>query len=133
MSGELAFVEFGVEDVEKGRVFYEGLFGWKFEQGPSGQGYVISLPNVGGGIHGQDQGAAPYLFFRVDDIDAAVEKVQELGGTVDDTDVEGRRGIDCDASVGSSCARTTRGRHSVCTNRQCRCSHILRRYCPPTA
>ncbi len=89
LSGELAFVEFGVEDVEKGRVFYESLFGWRFEQGPTGQGYVISLPNVGGGIHGQDQGAAPYLFFRVDDIDAAVEKVQELGGTVDDTDVEG--------------------------------------------
>ena len=89
MSGELAFVEFGVEDVAKGRVFYEGLFGWKFEPGPTGQGYVVSLPNVGGGIHGQDQGAAPYLFFRVDDIDAAVEKVRELGGSVDDVDVEG--------------------------------------------
>ena len=89
MSGELAFVEFGVEDVEKGQVFYSGLFGWKFEPGPSGQGYVISLPNVGAGIHGADPGAAPYVFFRVDDIDAAVEKVLELGGTVDDTDVEG--------------------------------------------
>jgi hypothetical protein len=89
LSGELAFVEFGVDDVEKGQVFYSGLFGWKFEPGPSGQGYVISLPNVGAGIHGSDPGAAPYVFFRVDDIDAAVEKVLELGGTVDDTDVEG--------------------------------------------
>jgi uncharacterized protein len=89
LSGELAFVEFGVEDVDKAQVFYSGMFGWKFEPGPSGQGYVISLPNVGAGIHGSDPGAAPYLFFRVDDIDAAVEKVVELGGTVDDTDVEG--------------------------------------------
>jgi hypothetical protein len=89
LSGELAFVEFGVEDVDKGRVFYSGLFGWKFEPGPSGQGFVISLPNVGAGIHGDDKGAAPYLFFRVDDIDAAAEKVQELGGTVDDVDVDG--------------------------------------------
>ncbi len=89
MSGELAFVEFGVKDVDKAQVFYSGMFGWKFEPGPSGQGYVISLPNVGAGIHGSDPGAAPYLFFRVDDIDAAVEKVVELGGTVDDTDVEG--------------------------------------------
>ncbi len=89
LSGELAFVEFGVEDVDKAQVFYSGLFGWKFEPGPSGQGYVISLPNVGAGIHGSDPGATPYLFFRVDDIDAAVEKVLDLGGTVDDTDVEG--------------------------------------------
>jgi predicted enzyme related to lactoylglutathione lyase len=89
LSGELAFVEFGVEDVEKGRVFYSGLFGWRFEPGPSGQGFVISLPNVGAGMHGKDQGAAPYLFFRVDDIDAAVERVQELGGSVDDVDVDG--------------------------------------------
>jgi uncharacterized protein len=89
LSGELAFVEFGVEDVDKAQVFYSGLFGWKFEPGPSGQGYVISLPNVGAGIHGSDPGAAPYLFFRIDDIDAAVEKVLDLGGTVDDTDVEG--------------------------------------------
>jgi hypothetical protein len=89
MSGELAFVEIGVDDAEKGRVFYEGLFGWKFETGPSGQGYVISMPNVGGGIHGGDEGAAPYLFYRVEDIGAAVTRVQELGGSVDDVDVEG--------------------------------------------
>ncbi|MGH8870895.1 MAG: VOC family protein [Acidimicrobiia bacterium] len=88
MSGELAFVEIGVDDVERGRVFYEGLFGWKLETGPSGQGYTISMPNVGGGMHGGDKGAAPYLFFRVDDIDQAVERVKELGGTVDDVDVD---------------------------------------------
>ena len=88
MSGELAFVEIGVDDVEKGRMFYEGLFGWKFETGPSG-GYVISMPNVGGGIHGGDEGSSPYLFFRVGDIDAAVERVEELGGSIEDIDVEG--------------------------------------------
>ena len=88
MSGELAFVEIGVDDVEKGRVFYENLFGWKFETGPSG-GYVISMPNVGGGIHGGDKDSSPYLFFRVDDIDVAVTRVKELGGSVDDGDVQG--------------------------------------------
>lgn len=89
MTGELAFLEFGTDDVERGRAFYEGLFGWEFETGPSGQGYVITLPNVRAGIHGGDQGASPYVFFRVDDMEAAVGRVHELGGTVDDVDVEG--------------------------------------------
>ena len=33
--------------------------------------------------------AAPYLFFRVDDMEVAVERVRELGGTVEETNVEG--------------------------------------------
>jgi hypothetical protein len=41
MAGEAAFFELGVEDVERGRSFYEGLFGWRFEPGPSGEGYSI--------------------------------------------------------------------------------------------
>jgi uncharacterized protein len=89
MAGELTFFELGVEDVERGRAFYEGLFGWRFQAGPSGQGWVISTPNVEGGMHGGDRGASPYLFFAVDDIDAAIERVRELGGTVEEMDVEG--------------------------------------------
>ncbi|MGH8828146.1 MAG: VOC family protein [Jiangellaceae bacterium] len=88
MSGELAFFEIGVDDVDRGRAFYESLFGWTFTPGPSG-GYAITTPTMPGGIHGGDGGARPYAFFRVDDITAAAAKVRELGGTVDDTDVEG--------------------------------------------
>lgn len=87
MTGELSFFEIGVQDSERGRVFYEGLFGWKFE--PTGNGFEVTAPNVPGGMHGNDRGAAPYLFFRVDDIDTAIAKVRELGGEVDDSDVEG--------------------------------------------
>jgi uncharacterized protein len=89
MTGELAFFEVGVGDVERGRTFYEGLFGWSFETGPSGQGFTIGTPTIPGGMHGGDPGAAPYVFFRVADMDAALERVRELGGTVEDTDVEG--------------------------------------------
>jgi predicted enzyme related to lactoylglutathione lyase len=107
MAGELAFFELGVEDPEKGRVFYEGLFGWSFEPGPSGQGYVIGTPTIKGGMHGGDKGAAPYVFFAVDDIDAAVAKVQQLGGTVEDMDIEG------DAE-----AQRTFGRFRLCRDDQ---------------
>jgi uncharacterized protein len=89
MTGELAFFELGVGDTERGRAFYEGLFGWTFETGPSGNGYAIGAPNVPGGMHGGDPGATPYLFFRVDDMDEAIERVRELGGQVEDVNVEG--------------------------------------------
>jgi predicted enzyme related to lactoylglutathione lyase len=89
MVGEVAFFELGVEDPQRGRAFYEGLFGWRFTTGPSGQGFTIETPTIPGGIHGGDRGAAPYVFFRVDDMAAALDRVQELGGTVDEMDVEG--------------------------------------------
>jgi uncharacterized protein len=89
MAGELGFFELGVEDAERGRAFYEGLFGWRFEAGPSGHGYHIVGSNVPAGIHGGDADASPYVFFVVDDMDAAIERVRELGGSVEGMDVEG--------------------------------------------
>jgi uncharacterized protein len=40
-------------------------------------------------MHGGHKDATPYLFFAVDDMDAAVERVRELGGTIEEMDVEG--------------------------------------------
>ena len=89
MTGEPAFFEIGVEDYEKGKAFYGGLFGWSFEPGTSGHGYAIGTVGVPGGMHGGDEGASPYLFFAVDDIDTACARVEELGGSVEGMDVEG--------------------------------------------
>jgi predicted enzyme related to lactoylglutathione lyase len=89
MTGEVGFFELGVEDVERGRAFYEGLFGWRFEPGPSGQGYTIATPTIPGGMHGGDRAAAPYIFFHVEDMDAALERVVELGGSVDELHADG--------------------------------------------
>ena len=41
MAGEVSFFELGVEDTERGRAFYQGLFGWRFETGPSGEGMEV--------------------------------------------------------------------------------------------
>src|SRR4051795_7380130 len=89
MHGDLAFFELGVEDPERGRAFYGRLLRWDFAPGPSGGGFMISTPSGRGGMHGGDAGAAPYAFFEVDDIEAALEQVRALGGTVEDMDVEG--------------------------------------------
>jgi predicted enzyme related to lactoylglutathione lyase len=82
MNGELSFFELGVGDADRARVFYSGLFGWKFVD--LGAGATIETPNIPGGLHGGDPGASPYLFFRADDLDAALERVRQLGGEVGD-------------------------------------------------
>ncbi|MFJ3516056.1 VOC family protein [Streptomyces sp. NPDC090131] len=87
MAGEVSFFELGVGDGERARKFFGGLFGWAFEPGPSdGGGFAIRTPNVPGGLHGDDPGARPYLFFAVDDMEAALERVRALGGSVDEAD-----------------------------------------------
>jgi predicted enzyme related to lactoylglutathione lyase len=78
----ISFFELGVQDAEKGRAFYGELFGWGFETGPSGQGFKIDTGGVPGGMHPNDKGAAPYVFFAVEDMDAAVATVERLGGAV---------------------------------------------------
>jgi len=97
MAGEITFFEIGVDDVERGRAFYGGLFDWSFEPGPSGDsaGAVIRTQTVPGGMHGGDHGAVPYVFFAVDDLDAALDRVRELGGSVEDS-----LGEDTDAPYG---------------------------------
>jgi predicted enzyme related to lactoylglutathione lyase len=84
MANELSFFELGVGDSEKGRAFYESLFGWEFETGPSGDGWVIGAAGVPGGMHPGDEGANPYVFFRVEDLEEAMAKVRELGGKTKD-------------------------------------------------
>lgn len=83
MSGEVSFIEFGAADAMTARSFYGKLFGWSFESGPGGDGYVVDGAGVPAGVHGGDPGAAPYVFFRVDDLDAAVAAIERLGGTID--------------------------------------------------
>lgn len=95
MHGELSFFELGVSDTDRARRFYGELFGWEFAD--EGGGATIETPNVPGGLHGGDAGASPYLFFRVDDLGVACERVRELGGEVgddldDDPDTVGRFG-----------------------------------------
>ncbi|MFF1252639.1 VOC family protein [Pseudarthrobacter sp. NPDC058329] len=83
------FFEIGVEDPGRGKAFYSALFNWDFAPGPSEEGFNIGTGGIPGGMHGADRGAVPYLFFRVEDMDIALERVRQLGGSVDDVDVGG--------------------------------------------
>lgn len=82
MDGAVSFFELGVGDTAKARTFYGQLFGWEFADEKAGA--TIETPNIPGGLHGSDQGASPYLFFRVSDMSVALARVRELGGDVGD-------------------------------------------------
>jgi uncharacterized protein len=87
MTGEPSFFELGTGDVERARAFYTALFGWQMD--PTGGGYSIDAGGFPAGLHAGDPGAQAYLFFRVDDIEAAAARVRELGGRIEDFDVDG--------------------------------------------
>ena len=86
MHGELSFFELGVGDADRAREFYGRLFGWEFVD--EGEGATIETPNIPGGLHGGDAGASPLVFFRVDDLDAALARVRELGDDLGGDDAE---------------------------------------------
>ena len=86
MAGALSF-ELGVDDPGRARTFYGELFGWRFEA--VGDGFSIDGADVPGGLHGGDPGSGGYLFFAVDDIEAAAQRVRELGGTIEELDLDG--------------------------------------------
>jgi len=89
MNDHRIFFELGVEDADRARDFYTGVFGWTMEPGPSGKGFSIDANGIPGGLHPGDPGASPYVFFAVDDMDAALARVRELGGREDELDVGG--------------------------------------------
>jgi uncharacterized protein len=107
MSGELSWFELGVRDPERARAFYGALFGWQFWAGPQGRGFEISTPNIPGGVHGGDEGASPYVFFSVPDLDAALGQVRELGGEGENLDDEGSEEL-----------QRTYGRFALCRDDQ---------------
>ncbi|GAA1361469.1 hypothetical protein GCM10009596_19640 [Arthrobacter rhombi] len=91
MAGEISFIEFGAGNAGDGARFYAALFGWGIQPGPSGaeNGYQIDIAGTPAGIHSGDPGAAPYVFFAVEQMQAACERVVELGGIVEPLDLNG--------------------------------------------
>ena len=80
MAGNASFIEIGVTGGNRARTFYGALFGWSFEP-MGGENFAVTTPNIGAGIHGDDPDAIMVVYFEVVDIDAAVRRVRELGGT----------------------------------------------------
>lgn len=83
-TSELHYFTVGVPDGERARAFYGELLGWETAPGRVPDGWQITNVTPAGGIHGGQAGASLSVWFRVADIDLAVERVRLLGGQADE-------------------------------------------------
>jgi predicted enzyme related to lactoylglutathione lyase len=90
-AGTLTWNELVTRDVEGARTFYEALLGWEWEvadmesTGPYHMGTVGGRPTGGIIEMPPDMEGVPanwVVYFHVDDVDAALERARELGGTL---------------------------------------------------
>ena len=90
MANPFVHVELQTKDLDKAKKFYQGIFDWRFEDMPMGNGMSYTGINVGEGTGGgmwtnpaAPNGPAHWLaYVNVDNIDATIEKARGLGGTV---------------------------------------------------
>lgn len=87
--GALIWEDGVADDPEASRVFYEAVLGWRFTAEPrAGEAYTLFGPAVDqapwGGLGGNPAGLAPYwcVWFGVESVDTAVDRVIQLGGGV---------------------------------------------------
>jgi predicted enzyme related to lactoylglutathione lyase len=85
MAGDLVYFWIPTPDVERAERFYGELLGWEFAPGNVPEGRQITNVTPPGGLHGGEQAPSLTLCFEVDDLEAAGEKVRELGGEAGDS------------------------------------------------
>ena len=83
-AGDLVYFVIPAADTERAKAFYGGLLGWEFTTGNVPGGFNIEGATPPGGLFGGGEGSRPMPYFEVDDIEAAVAKVRELGGEAED-------------------------------------------------
>jgi predicted enzyme related to lactoylglutathione lyase len=83
MEGKLVHMELPADDTARAKKFWGELVGWKFQTFEGPVEYNMFEGDPGGAIYPK-QGPDDHLkvYFGADDIDSALDKVRELGGTV---------------------------------------------------
>ena len=83
----LVWNELHTRDLERAKAFYAKVFGWSYQVEENGYVVVKSDGRMQAGMMAIQESWGPVppnwtVYFMVEDVDAAVAKVQELGGTV---------------------------------------------------
>ncbi|MFW9849083.1 MAG: VOC family protein [Candidatus Thorarchaeota archaeon] len=89
MLNRVYYFEMPVEDFDRATKFYESVFGWKVtkQDRKGGAYYSVNTGEEDSGINGsffkKEPGWTGFSnVINVKDIDAAIEKIQELGGEI---------------------------------------------------
>jgi uncharacterized protein len=82
-----SLLEFPADDPERARRFWSSLLGVTLAErtGEEGSGWQTHGPSPQVGVHERGRGPGDTVslpYFAVDDVDAALERVKELGGSV---------------------------------------------------
>ncbi len=93
MSGRVVHFELPADDLDRARGFYREAFGWRTDTAPEMDYVMVSttptldngMPAEPGAINGgmlprRGPVTAPVITIEVDDIDAALARVESLGG-----------------------------------------------------
>ena len=83
MAGRLVHFEIPASDTGRAREFWGSLFGWQFQAYPAGSEYHMARvsEDTGAAITGMDPALrGPRAYFDVDDVNAGVARVRDLGG-----------------------------------------------------
>lgn len=81
-SGELSYVTHEVGDSTRFREFYGQILGWTFERGRVADGWAVQNVHPMSGAAGGSQNPSVVPMWTVADIDDAVVRVRQAGGTV---------------------------------------------------
>jgi predicted enzyme related to lactoylglutathione lyase len=96
MSGRVVHFEIPFDDGDRARSFYKEIFDWQLDQMPEMGGYTLVTTGpsgdqgptepgfINGGMLSREQGATsgPVIVVDVASIDASLERIGSLGGTV---------------------------------------------------
>jgi predicted enzyme related to lactoylglutathione lyase len=95
--GEITHLELPSDEPARAKAFYEDLFGWTIEAPPEHPTYQMFRSGPGDvsgtiGLRGETAPNQPRVYISVDSVDAALAKVEGLGGSVvvGKTEVPGR-------------------------------------------
>ena len=128
-NGDVAYASLWVPDIERAAGFFAAVLGWTYAPGSGEQGRRVTNTSLPQGLWGDVSDSTLFLSYFVDDLDAAITRVNEAGGTtdqphrepygytVDCTDHEGVRFamIEVPAGAGPSRATLARPGHGALT------------------
>ena len=82
-TGDIGYVSLWVPDVERAATFFSAVLGWSFQPNSRGPNRMVEGTGISHGLAGGVDRPNMFLCFMVDDIGAALARVQSAGGTAE--------------------------------------------------